>query len=97
MKLSDLFKEYCELDGVRIVRVLDLDIFFALRNSGRVADSIVARHLRKDEIEALENNKLKIHTLYEYAWSELEEWDNLFSESKLIEIVEETKARPEDA
>jgi len=93
MKLRDLFVDYYEVEGVRIVRVLNLNVFFALRNSEKDADTIQACYVGKREAEELKNNKLLVKKLYKRAWDDLEKWERLYSESFLEEAVEDARKR----
>jgi len=95
MKLSDLFVDYCELEGLQIVRVLDLDIFLAIRNSGGIADTTVVHYLSIEEIEKLRNNELTPNELYEreYTWHELREVEDAYKQSRIEKMIENAKKR----
>ena len=93
MKFRDLFVDYCELEGLKIVRVLDLDVFFAVRENGGIAASTILYKLSKYQVEKLKNNELTANELYkdELAWYPLARLEALYEESMLEQIVEDAR------
>lgn len=63
MKLSDLFKDYCVKDGIKIVYIPNTKIYYAITNSQGIADRDVIYNLSKEQVDNLLNNKLSFEEL----------------------------------
>lgn len=93
MKLSDLFVDYYEIEGLRIVRVLDFDIFFAVRKGEKETDPIMVQFLREHEVEGLKNNTMSVEKLDQYIWKTLEECEHALPEKVYRVAAEASRSR----
>jgi len=93
MKFCDILEDYCEIGGLRIVRILNFDSFYAVRNSGGVAETTVLYRLSAKELQKLKNNELKIEDLYqdELSWASMETLNSLFTDAEIERMIEKAR------
>lgn len=51
MKIRDLFIDHYEIDGLRIIRILNLELFFAISSNDRVPGKLVIHFFDNDVVE----------------------------------------------
>lgn len=75
MKLRDMLRDYCDINGLRIVRVGNLDLFFAVRKP----DLSEVRYLEKRDVEQLKNSSYARKRIHELKWPDIDEFDKSLS------------------
>jgi len=92
MKLTDLFRDYYQLEGLKIVRLLNLDSFYGLTNSQGIVDVEMVCKLRPEEVEGLMKKTITVEEILDksYVWFELEEYVNDYPDRLLQDLVDES-------
>jgi len=91
LKLTDLLQDYCEVEGIQIVRVLNLDVFFGvLHGLTDAKEDTLLRYLDRPLIEKLKNNQLTKKELLGkgYNWSLVESVEELYTNGDIKFLVE---------
>lgn len=65
MKLSDLFIDCYNKNGIHIVTILNTNIYYVIRNSGDVVDKDVIYKITKEQFDNIIEGKLNAETIYE--------------------------------
>ena len=74
IRLRDLMVPFYEMDGLRIVRILDYDIYFAIKDGNDDAPAMI-QFLKEHEVENLQSDPSYASELDSYPWKTLEECD----------------------
>lgn len=91
VKLSDLFVDCFELKGMRIVKLLSHDVFFAIKTDEKGRIKIC--HLKKYEVESIKRKSLSIQKLDEYTWKDLEELEHFLSDKQIQVMIAVSRAQ----
>lgn len=95
-KLGDLFEDYCKVGEFQIVRVLNLNTFFAVMSAGEEGKEItMVRFLGSKLLKKLKNNELTSADLIGefYDWSTLQEAEERYSKSDINDIIKSAEAK----
>ncbi len=90
MKLSDLFEDYCNVEGIQIVRVLNLDTFLAVMSAEKGSSKVtMVRYMTKTLMKKLKDKELTPQELVGeiYQWLPIQEVDANFTKSEINILI----------
>jgi len=89
VKFRELLEDYCKVEGIQIVRVLNLDTYLAVIPAGE-GNLVMLRYLNGDLPDKLKNNELTAADLLRemYHWHSLEEIEDDYSKSDIDILLE---------
>ena len=64
MKLSDLFIDCYNKNGIHIVTILNTDIYYVISNSGEAVDRDIIYKITKEQFGDIVEGKLNAETIY---------------------------------
>ena len=71
MRLRDLFIDYCDIEDVHIFRVLNLDMFFAVKKGELLENETMVRYLTEKEVDGLRDHSISMERLFRATWRSL--------------------------
>lgn len=84
MKFRELFVDYCDIEDLHIFRVLNLDMFFAIKKGDSLENETMIRFLEEKQVNGLRDGSIAMERIYRATWRSLAGCEERISRLNII-------------